>query len=394
MAVKTRELMARLGRGVPTFGLAVLMATGYGNADHHGSLRKVWDYHVREIAGPGNSETPLGIFALGFSRNGQRIVAVVGRSSSEESVLVIDSRNPYSNTGRLAINPELWEQEPGAGNRRIEWSLSDQHVILAGRIVNISDGGGCALPSGVFAAKFSGPNQVVAYQLKPSRISFFDLECRPVSGWALPDGEFVEALDASAERGLVFVTQHKLAHAHITEVVDAVIDVASRKVLRQLPTWREATASVQIPPNYLFPKFAESGRTFCGMRGDTWHRVVVCSEVDTERSLNTTESWNDPDVRTALRAPRIVISDYSKKLDFIDFFWYPGLARQRIVWDYRIGKELVRWKPKMQDAFIQVSPLVHPSNPKSYPYSFDISPDGEYIVEGGAGIVSLYRIEL
>ena len=380
-------------RAAPALGIAVLMTAGLGNAAHRGTLQRVWDYHVSAIAGVGNHSVPLGVFAVSFSRDGQRIAAVVGRSSTYESVLVVDSRSPDAHAARVDVNPKIWEQEPGAGNTRIEWSLSGRQILLAGRIVQVSDGTACSLPSGTLNAKFAGSNQVSAYELKPSRIVFFDLECRPTDAWDLPQGEFVEALDASAERGLVFITQHKISHAHITEVSERVIDVSSRRVIRQLPIWRESTASLLLPVNYLLPKFAESGRAFCGMRGDIWHRIVVCSAVDTEQLLGATGDWNDPDVRTALRAPRIVISDYAKKLDFIDLFWYPGSVRKRVVWDLRAAKELARWKPKMQDAFIQVSPLLQPTAPKSYPFRFDISPDGEYIVEGGTGVISLYKID-
>jgi hypothetical protein len=56
-----------------------------------------------------------------------------------------------------------------------------------------------------------------------------------------------------------------------------------------------------------------------------------------------------------------------------------GPVRDRLVWDFRSGKELARWQPKMQT--------------EREAYRFDISPDGEYIVEGGGNRVSLYRIE-
>ena len=55
------------------------------------------------------------------------------------------------------------------------------------------------------------------------------------------------------------------------------------------------------------------------------------------------------------------------------------------MWDFHFKKELVRWKPRTQQAFSYAS--------TTQPYRYDISPDGEYIVEGGAGTVSLYRIE-
>jgi hypothetical protein len=129
------------------------------------------------------------------------------------------------------------------------------------------------------------------------------------------------------------------------------------------------------------------------MRGDEWHRIVGCSAVDTAQTVGTTASWNLPDVRLSLGAFRVVISDYAKKLDWIDLRWHSGSLRKRVVWDFHSGREIVRWQPKEQKVFIRQLAGVRPAIPRTQPYRFDISPDGEYIVEGGAGTISLYKIQ-
>ena len=110
--------------------------------------------------------------------------------------------------------------------------------------------------------------------------------------------------------------------------------------------------------------------------------------MDTGKELATTKNFTYLDFNAALHARRIVLSDTGKKFDFIDFGWVPGSLKKRIVWDFETKKELVSWSPKSQTLITLERPLGW-----SQPYAFDISPDGEYIVEGGAGTVSLYRIE-
>jgi hypothetical protein len=57
-----------------------------------------------------------------------------------------------------------------------------------------------------------------------------------------------------------------------------------------------------------------------------------------------------------------------------------------VVWDFGSDKPIVSWKPRTQRV------NAYPNRQTRFDYQFAISPDGEYIVEGGAGSLSLYRI--
>ena len=142
-------------------------------------------------------------------------------------------------------------------------------------------------------------------------------------------------------------------------------------------------------------RFAESGKTLCGLHGDEWHRTVECVSVDSGRTLGVGKEWSNPEIRTAIASSRVVISEYTRKLDWIDLCWYTGALRGRVIWDFRSGKTIARWKPKDQKVITgDYGARSSPANvPQTRPYLFDISPDGGYIVEGGAGVISLYRIE-
>lgn len=64
---------------------------------------------------------------------------------------------------------------------------------------------------------------------------------------------------------------------------------------------------------------------------------------------------------------------------------------RRIVWDFRAGKEIVSWRPEFQSWEV---PLRDGSTKRMHePYRFAISPDGQYVAEGGNGILHLYKIE-
>jgi len=365
--------MVRRPRVAPKLASAVL-ALALGNMADAGTLRKIWDFDSAVILGAQSPGIQLGVFALGFSRDGRRIAAVIGRSRREESVLILDSRAPDAHFVKLDVNPQIREQEPGAGSQRIEWSLSGRQVILAKWLVQIPTGATCTLPAFLQRYRFTGDTQIVGYQVEPARLLFLDSECHITAAREMANEQHVHTYDASAERGLLLLNENGISHYTITEVSVTVIDVNGKQILRALRNWPASDALI------VNPKFADSGKAFCGMRGDLWHRTIACFTVDAGQALNVTNGWNDPDVRTALGSPRIVISDYTKKLDWLDMVWYPGLLRKRVVWDFQSGKEIVRWKPKTQKVLAQ-------------PYRFDIAPDGEYIVEGGAGVVSLYKIE-
>ena len=59
--------------------------------------------------------------------------------------------------------------------------------------------------------------------------------------------------------------------------------------------------------------------------------------------------------------------------------------KKRTIWDFGTGELLASWHPKWHKAKVGVLSIT--------PYSCAISPDGEYLVEGGSGILTLYKIE-
>jgi len=369
--------------------LALEVLTNVVNA---GSLRKVWDFQTRLVAESDAAGEAIAIFNIGFSRDGSRIAVVVGRSWREELLLVLNSQSPESYPQRIDVNPQTWPSRWGTPN--VEWSLSGQQLLLAGKLVDIHGGKICTTAG----TRFVGSNQIAGYQLNPARLALFDLECGAVGGWVLAKGDQIQNWDASPERGILFLKELSYPTNVLLGIAQFITEADPTKIIRDLGRWQWQYGGRLISDHekvLASARFAESGKTLCGLRGEEWHRTIECVSVDSGQTLGARKGWSNPEIRTTNASSRVVISEYTRKLDWIDVRWYTGALRSRVIWDFRSGKTIARWKPKDQKVITgdygAQSPLANV--PQTRPYLFDISPDGGYIVEGGAGVISLYRIE-
>ena len=66
-------------------------------------------------------------------------------------------------------------------------------------------------------------------------------------------------------------------------------------------------------------------------------------------------------------------------------------AARRRVWDFRSGKEVVSWQ--LESMTYSISIDFDGFNRDRRPVPCAISPDGEYIAEGGNGRIWLYKIQ-
>jgi hypothetical protein len=339
------------------FALAGLAVIG---TIHAGTLRKIWDF---EAGAPG-------VYALGFSPDGKHIAAVVGPAWDKQFVLVLDAADPGANTMRFEINPM------GLGG--ISWSPSSQQIMIGSTRLRLQDGKTCSVQDGAGLPSFVGEDRLVAQAIRPvgplttrireghSFLIFFDSDCHSAGSWDLPVEQSLLAI--SADRGLLFV---------LRDTRSTVVDASSGIVLHQLPT----LGSVRV---------SDSGKAICGVVVRLpWEMNVSCLDVDTGNPLATTRQFKYLGLSTASHARRLVLSEYGRIPDFIEFGWALGGLKRRIVWDFGTKQEVVSWSPKSQKVPVPFRPL----ESQTQPCAFDISPDGEYIVEGGAGTISLYRIE-
>jgi WD40 repeat protein len=349
-----------------------------------GDLRKIWQTSIHDWTGLSGSD--FGVFALSFSPDGQKIAAVVGRSWHEEVLFIINVSAPQANLGHIEINPKIRVTDTLGGIRRLSWSPSGRSIILGNTIVQVSSGESCVLPEisqrhGFF---FAADDAVVGQEFKPNRLSFFGLDCRGSGSWEPPPPDSsaildLDIMDTSAERHLV-VFFEKLPFRGGDRADVLVMDSNTRTVLKRSPlmTWGLT--------------FGDGGKAICGIAGRPWNVEVHCADSDTGEELGKTKEWTDLDLQTALHASRVVASDYGRKLDwFVDWFWYRGSLKRRTIWDFRTSKEIVAWRPKTQAVLLSYFPL-RPREERE-PFPVAISPDGNYVVEGGAGTLILSTVE-
>jgi hypothetical protein len=277
------------------------------------------------------------------------------------------------------------------------WSSSGQQVIFNQTIVDLSNGNACSVPAAapvrridglgfVGSTEVAGRVSVLNMDVIPPRpgylrLSFFDLDCHLTMESDLgPDWWTID--DADADRGLLLIAaQHSHSGTPIyspfhVEAVVSLMDARSKRILRERP-WPNGN------------RFADHGNAICNAPGDPagFHHDLYCSDVDTGNQLGGTKGWTNLNFQTATRGKRVVLSDYGRVFDWGDFVSRPGGSlKRRVVWDFGSGKELASWRPKSQTVNLGAFRNQHA------PYEFAISPDGEFLVEGGAGTLSLYKI--
>jgi hypothetical protein len=227
----------------------------------------------------------------------------------------------------------------------------------------------CLLPLQDFLEPRFAGDALIGQQLKPQkRLRLADLDCHVTSDINIGDDLWYLS-DVCSERGLLlFQWQHYYAPLSIYRDLSLVAD-KSWTPIRRFPLLEGAG-------------FLDHGRFVCGARGPLWHETVDCIDSDIAQSFLTTRKWNAPRIQTAINSRRVIISDYRRKFDWIDWVWRIGRLKDRTIWDFATAVPVVSWHPKMQGSLL--GPV---------PFEVAISPDGQLVAEGGEGILTLYEIE-
>jgi len=212
----------------------------------------------------------------------------------------------------------------------------------------------------------------------PWRVLFFNTDCQDAGTWEIPYERYIS--DASADRGLLCILPFGGPAGPRPERQGKLeVLVASPSEKNILHRWYIDAADLGL-------LFADTGKALCGMDGDEKHGAAHCWSVDSGGEIAATKGLNvHAPMRTALHAQRAVLSHYGWGIDLEDLRARTGALKKRVIWDFGTGRELASWKPKWQKV-VSAKELLEP-------YKFAISPDGNYVVEGGDGVLVLYRIE-
>ena len=286
-------------------------------------------------------------------------------------MLILDAEHSQTNPQRINANHLVTYRIP-------DWSPSGGQLVLGPSIVDLVTQEACLLPESGF--HFVGSGEVAGRLRNPVRLAFYDSGCRSTRNWDLGPPDDWRIDDAWPTHGIL-IGRLFLGTGRL---FDSLMN----------PQTEQATARFDVPWNAAGPyridgKITDGGASLCGVRGPEGRRVVFCRQMDSGRDIAYKKNFYDVDVQPARNSKRVVLSESARKFDWGDFHWNPDGVKNRTVWDFGRDEVLVSWQPKVQD--LNETPLPN-GRARPQPYAFAISPSGEYLVEGGADRLTLYRI--
>jgi len=352
-----------------------LAAVGGVPSTHAGKLTRVWELDLRNAVRVRDGLPDFPVFALRFSPDGRRLAVIADirgtREAKKSRLLVIDLDHPEANAPQFEVEFGILD----SGVLNFGWSPSCGIIYHAGEVIHLATGAACELPNlSVFVTDSVAIH--VLGQLNPvplTPITFYSQGCDERARWEVPQSWLV--WDVSTDRHLISVQREISAGTGDWLIVDPL----ERKVLRR---WPENAGGAW--------KFADSGRVICqgGNPLNSRRAPAVCASADTGKEVGRTSRNGNEPIAAAARAARIVVSDYRRKRVPFDHE-YGTTFKGRYVWDFGTGRELASWYPEFQtypDTWAPAKRVTEQSR-------FAISPDGEFVAEGGNGVVRLYKIE-
>jgi hypothetical protein len=347
---------------------------------HAGTLRKVWEVDLRKVVPRSGGSPEFPVFALRLSPNGRKLAVIADVYGAQEAkrsrLLVIDVDHPAASVRQFDIEWGILENESGRAPN-FGWAPSGQIIYALGKVVHLESGTICDLPS---RSVFVGDNAAVSAQAYPpplyssTRLTFYNQDCKEGESWEVPEGWLVT--DVSTDRRLLSVVRETASPADAERLI---VDPIGRKVIQR---WRDNVAGAW--------EFADRGKAVCqgGSVLQSDRAPARCRDVDTGSEIGETPRNGIEPIAMAASATRAVVSDYQRMKIPFDYE-YRTTFKGRYIWDFGTGKELVSWMPESEtygNAFT-------PTKRVTELFRFAISSDGQYVAEGGNGIIRLYKIE-
>jgi dipeptidyl aminopeptidase/acylaminoacyl peptidase len=340
-----------------------------------GKLRTLWEVDLRKMVSATSGLPEFPVFALRFSPEGRKLALIAdfygARGAWKNRLLVTDVNGSHPPS-------DIQQYEVEGGGLYFGWAPSGEIVYAAGKVIHFGSGTSCDVPN---LRAFIGDDAAVSERGVPpsgliisTHIGFFSQNCEERGSWEVP--EVWSIVDASPDKGLISVVSYIFASQRNESLI---VDALGRKVLQRWPG----------DPGGVW-EFADSGKAVCrggGIYESRQARRATCRDVETGKLIRQTKDNGVDPIATATHATRVVVSDYRTGL------LCGGECRPtfkgRIVWDFGSGQELARWYPESQT----YPNVFSPPKQITEPFPFAISPDGQYVAEGGDGKLRLYKIE-
>jgi hypothetical protein len=344
-----------------------------------GGMNKVWEMRLGDLVKePAGSDAVRvhPIAALAFSPDGNRLaVAIVhlrppGTGDHREltHILILDRANPEAPIRQFDLNvcPES-----------LAWAPSGEAILLCGMVLRVADGGSCdALPprwrSVDFAVWPSFTWIDSTHVLRADAI--LDTNCAQTGTW-VPSGKASVApgrwriADIAAVQGWALVWH--MVGARPNEFVEhGVADSKSGE-------WISAPSFDNAHPDQavLVPGVG----AWCGWDGKSpsCRNVIDSNKIQLGRAIDGYRFTNP-----AASAPRAIAERWGNR----GFFCWECDLRldRRAVWDFSTRTVISSWRPRTQ-TWNSIHRVGEPDR-------CAISPDGQFIAEGGDGVVQLHRL--
>ena len=359
-------------------GLVLAAFLGQSHIAHSGGLRQVWEVDLRKVVHADNGLPEFPVFALRFSPDGRKLAVIAdiyatpgGRKSR---LLVVDVDHPSGRMPQFEIEFGVMENEPGWLALNFGWTPSGDIIYAAGKVIHLENEATCELPD---QSVFINDNLALKARAVPSsglllstHVTFYSRNCKEQSSWDVPEVWLVK--DVSTDRNLLSVARD-ISPGKVERLI---VDPLARKVLQR---W----------PENLAWEFADGGKAICG-GGNALGPLprAVCRNVDTGEVIRAMQTNGTEPIATAAHGTRLVVSDYRRRKPVFDYE-YRTVFKGRVVWDLGSGKVLASWLPESE-----TYPYVSSHGKQiTEPFRFAMSPDGQYVAEGGGGKLTIYRIE-
>lgn len=353
-------------RHIRWLSLLLFSATWSAHAQA-GGQEKVWELDLKKaLKGELPANPSFKVKSLSFSPDAQQIVVVL-----QDRAVLIQGQNPKTVLAKFEID----------NNDSFGWSADSQIIYSGKHIVRLTDRKACDLPKDTLFPHFVGKDSLVAMS-PPSvpftvargsftfpgyrTLGFYDADCKQRDSWDVEESWGIT--DASPERELLSVAE--ISGSFRVLIVEPLTRQVLHRGLRQ-----------DTPNGWL----ADSGSAICV--GNT------CWNVDTSKKI-----WQSPvsgsassSGHVAAHASRVVLDDTRESvIPFSSAF--TELRARRRVWDFSSNKEVASWPLKFLTYWASFD--LDGFNRDRRPIPCAISPNGEYIVEGGDGRIWLYKIQL
>jgi WD40 repeat protein len=346
-----------------------------------GGMDKVWEVRVGDLV-----KEPVGwdedknhpITALAFSPDGKQLAVAIDNHRLRAAVvtelthvLILNPTNPRDQIRQFDVHSC---PEP------LTWAPSGEAILLCGMIVKIADGKSCdAFPAQARSVD-AGVSTSFTLWIDSAHVlradAVLDTNCVQTGTWApVGKAKFTPGrwgiADIAAEKGWVLVW-HTVGVRPNEFTEYGIADSKSGEWIgKPGPKHAHVGQGILVP--------IESA--WCGLDGKEskcWN-VTDGKEIRLGHGIGGYQ-FTDP----AASAPRVIAEHWAYPSFFACFSLCQSELRRRAVWDFSTRTLVSSWKPNAQ-----AWNSIHRQNE---PDRCSLSSDGQFVAEGGDGVVRLYRL--